>query len=172
MIGPPPSTDDVAAINRWLNDLYEEYQTYGFPHERAVIDLSVENVSTSGTGEDDLSTTTIPVNFYQNHRGITVLAAGVKANSNGNKTIKFYFGATTFTVFPATNDTADWAFEATILFEDYNSQRIYWMGGGSVEQYHVGTEDMSAGSVEIKITGECANAGDTVTQTMWLLKGL
>jgi hypothetical protein len=99
-----------------------------------------------------------------------VKAAGTKTNANGNKTLKFYYGSTSVTFHPAVNDTTDWFFEATILFEAYNAQRIYWAGNLILRQYDTAAEDMSAADTTIKITGECAHASDVITQTMWVVE--
>ncbi len=136
--------------------------------------IAVENPadSTSGTGEDDLTSTLIAGNSVMS--GLKILAAGTKTGSNGNKTLKFYFGATSVTFHAAANNTDDWRFEATVLYNGTSAQRISWVGydGATVRQgYNTSAED-TTGAVTVKITGECANAGDEIGQKMWLIEHL
>lgn len=130
--------------------------------------------STSGTGEDTMASSSVPANFMGTTGGIKVRAVGTKTGGNGNKTIKFYFGSTSITVHPANNNAHDWQFEADIFNTALNAQRIRWQfidGDRDVMShyagYETGTEDTSA-AVTIKMTGECAHASDTITQTMWI----
>jgi len=136
---------------------------------------SVDNSdnSTSGTGEDTLATSTIKRGLMGTVGGIHVKAAGTKAGSNGNKTITFYFGDSTITLV-AQNNVHEWHFEAWIWNTAAAAQRAVWrfeegLSGGFIFSnggYETWTED-TALDVTMKITGECANAGDTITQTMW-----
>lgn len=135
--------------------------------------LGTEDVSTSGTGEDNLASSSVPAGFLGTTGGIRVSAAGTKTLSNGNKTIKFHWGSTAFTVHPPDNNIRDWQFDAEIWNTGYATQKIRWRfvdGDRDVMAHYAGyetaTEDTSA-AVTIKMTGECAHASDTITQTLW-----
>ncbi len=128
--------------------------------------------SSSGTGEDDLATYTLAANTLGTTGGLKVFAAGTKTGTNGNKTLKFYFGATSVTFHNAANNADDWRFEATIFNTATNAQRISWVAYGTIvimQGYDTAAIDTTA-SVSIKITGECAHASDVITQTMWLIE--
>lgn len=129
--------------------------------------------STSGTGEDDLKTYTIAANSMGMYGCVKILAAGTKTGSANNKTIKLYFGATAFTVSPAANDTNDWRVEATICNQWVtNAQRISWVafnGNTPTQDYNTASIDTTA-AVTVKLTGECADAGDVINQTMWVVE--
>ena len=170
ILSPPPLDDNSPALSAWCDELYNELLKYKTLGNRYVVAASSTSVSTSGTGEDTLQSVIIPRYYHMVHRGLNIKAAGTKTNSNGNKTLKFYYGLTSVTFSPASNDADDWFFEGTILFEDYNSQRIYWAGALAIRQYDTASEDMNAGDVTLKLTGECVNASDTVTQTMGIIE--
>ncbi|MDD5722703.1 MAG: hypothetical protein PHY29_03060 [Syntrophales bacterium] len=134
------------------------------------------SVSSSGTGEDDLMTITIPAGTLRVNGGVRVTAAGTKIGSTGMKTLKMYFGTTNWTFGTATNDTNDWRCEALIFNAGaVNTQRITWLGSHDstiippMSGYETGTEDTTA-AVIVKCTGECADASDTITQTMMLIE--
>lgn len=131
---------------------------------------TIASILTSGTGEDTLNSTIIRADTVNNQQTITVKAAGNIQNSNGNKTIKFYFGTYVFVIHSAANDTNEWNLSATIQRLSTSSQRItaVSINGTSVTQASgtQGTEDMSA-DVLMKVTGECADALDTITQKVW-----
>jgi len=135
--------------------------------------LDTEDVSTSGTGEDTLASSSVVAGFLGTTGGIRVRAAGTKTSSNGNKTIKFHWGSSAFTVHPPGNNIRDWQFEAEIWNTSFATQKIRWRfidGDRDVMAHYAGyetaTEDTTA-AVTIKMTGECANASDTITQTLW-----
>jgi len=133
---------------------------------------SYTNVSTSGTGEDDLKSFTILGNSVGIGKGIKVLAAGTKSSANGNKTIKFHFGSTSATFNAANNDTNDWRFEAFVMLTATGAQKITWAGwnGTTLTQGYEGASEDMTGSVVMKVTGECAHASDSITQQMWVLE--
>ena len=138
-----------------------------------IFDRSVSSTSTSGTGEDNLKTTTIPASMMETVSGFKVFAAGTKTGAGGNKTLKFYFGATSVTFHAAANNTNDWRFEAYVYNTGAtNTQGISWVGydGATILQgYDTAAIDTTA-AVTMKITGECASAADTITQTLLLVE--
>lgn len=134
-------------------------------------------VSSSGTGEDNLDTYDIvgSTGFLgQANQKVTVRAAGTKTNSNGNKTIKFYLGATSFTVLPAANDVLSWVVEVDIYTTAAAAQELFikaYQNSTLVYAKHdTATIDLSTGTTTMKLTGECANASDVITQTAWVVE--
>ncbi len=140
------------------------------------LDIDNANAATSGTGEDNLQTTVIPANMMSLKGGIKIRAAGTISGANDTKVIKFYFGTSSITmVSAAAGDTTDWQLEIEIWNTATNAQRIVWRGLESddtaLSGYDTDNEDTTA-AVTIKLTGECANGSDTITQTMWLVEAI
>jgi parallel beta-helix repeat protein len=133
--------------------------------------LSLDSVSTSGTGEDTLGTMTIPAATMGIGGGLKIIAAGTKTGANDTKALKFYFGATAVTFHAAANNTNDWRFEATIFNTATNAQVITWIGhdGATPLQGYDTTAIDTTAAVTVKITGECANAADAVLQKMFFI---
>jgi len=132
--------------------------------------------ATSGAGEDTLASDTQRASSLSTNMGIHIFAAGTKTGAAGNKTIKLYFGTTSWTVHPAANNELNWTLEAEIWNTAADAQRgwiRFWNDDTLVyADYITAAEDTSAGTFVIKLTGECADAGDTITQTMFRLKKL
>jgi len=130
--------------------------------------------STSGGGEDNLASSTIPAYGLGTKRGILVKAAGTKTGLNGNKTLKFYFGTKEITVNLPANNEHDWQLTVEIWNTATNAQRIAWeyiesQAGAVMEHradYDTAAIDTTS-AVTVKMTGTCANASDTITQTIW-----
>jgi hypothetical protein len=131
------------------------------------------SVSSSSTGEDDLISIDVPAGTLGVNGGVRITAAGTKTNSNGNKTIKLYWGTAAWTFNVAANDTNDWRVQAEIFnVADIAVQRATWLGFNGatpLNGYETATED-TASAVTIKCTGECANGSDVITQTMMLVE--
>ena len=134
---------------------------------------SSASITTVGTGEDVLRTITIPAGMMESISGFKVFAAGTKTGAGGNKTLKFHFGATAVTFHVAANNTNAWRFEAFVYNTGAtNTQGISWVGwdGATMLQgYDTAAIDTTA-AVIMKITGECANAGDAILQKLWLVE--
>lgn len=133
---------------------------------------SYADVSTSGTGEDDLASTTITGASLGNIGALRITAAGTKTGGGGNKTIKLYFGSASYTFHGAANNTNDWRLTAEIVNTSTAVQRISWQGWDGatpLQGYETSTENTAA-DVTLKLTGECADGGDTITQTMWTVE--
>jgi hypothetical protein len=137
-----------------------------------VLEEDMSDNSSSGTGEDDLASTTISANVMGTSRGLRIHASGTITGSNDTKTIKLYFGASSATVISqAAGDTNDWEIKATIYNTAAGAQRLTWSGmeaDGTTETfgYNALSVDTTA-NVTLKLTGECANGSDTITQTTW-----
>lgn len=127
---------------------------------------------TIGTGQDNLRSFVIEKNSHIYYRGARVTASGTITNTNGNKTIKFHFGSQSITFHPAFNDDEDWNFTAEIMFASATIHRCSWKGFHTSVTHgnDTFTDSLSTGDVTIKITGECANASDTITQNLFLLE--
>lgn len=130
---------------------------------------------TTGGGTDDLASTVIPADSLGIGRFLRVTAAGTVTDVNaGDKTIIFKFGSTSINIQAAANTNTDWRFEAVIEYSSAANQRISWVafnGNTSLQGYDAATEDMT-GDVTMEVTGLCADAGDTITQTMWIIERL
>jgi hypothetical protein len=159
-----------AAYQKRAGDLVEPGKFRGIEYDHS-------DAATAGTGEDDLKSTTIPSGVLGTKGGILILAAGTKTGGAGNKTIKLHLGATSWTVFGPANTTTDWRLEAHIFNTAVNAQRISWVfyDGATVTQGYE-TAAIFTGKIAgyasdpiLKLTGECADAADTITQTMWVV---
>ncbi len=167
------SGSNKVANNKIAGILSISSATLGTELEVASLDRNGITISTSGTGEDDLRSTIIRANTLGIFRGLHVYASGVKANANGNKTIKLYLGATATAVFPAANDIVPWILEAWITNQGAtNAQQIFWQfnNNGTVTMGEAGLAIDTTADVIVKITGECAHASDFIRQRMWLVE--
>ena len=140
-------------------------------------EVDTTDTVSSGTGEDDLKTYSIPQETYNDWRGMRVTAAGIKTGANGNKTLKFHIGSSSLTFNAAANDVVDWVFKADIPFyaptAASDSYYVIWMGFNGATPltgYEYWAEDNTAGAVTMKITGECADGGDVITQNTWMVE--
>ena len=128
------------------------------------------NRATSGTGEDDLASTTITGNTMGSTGTLLVFAAGTITGANDQKDIDLYWGGSSIaTIVRNAAGTQDWFFMARIVNTATNAQRIQiWKSTDSALtanfDYTTAAIDTTA-NVTLKLTGECVNAGDTVTQT-------
>jgi hypothetical protein len=132
--------------------------------------VSTEVISISEIVEDILHNTTLPQYLHHSYGGFRILAAGNKSGINGNKTLKLHIGSSSYTFHPPANNENDWHLDSTVLFRDFNTQRILYRGydGTTLTQgLNNNDADFFAGPVTVKITGECSNSGDTINQTMW-----
>jgi hypothetical protein len=156
--------------------LYAKYggaNTSWAPQNTRWISKTVGSVITSGTGEQDLHSVVLAQDSNDDFQTLHIRAAGVKAGGVGTKEIKFHFGTQSITIHPALNDTTDWVFEAHIDFRSDTNHRCLWYCHHSstvTSGYDVFTDDLSAGNITLKITGNCAGAGDTINQTMYMVE--
>ena len=140
-----------------------------------IIDRNANNKNTSGTGEDDLRDTTIYLETLGPGGGIRIQASGTITGANNTKVIKLYFGATSITaISAAAGDQTDWNIDATIFNTATNSQVWKWMGlendGTITSGNDTSAIDTAAADVTVKLTGECADVGDTITQKLWVVE--
>ena len=95
-----------------------------------------------------------------------VTANGIKTGANGNKTLNFEVGDDVIEIHPAANNENAWQFEATLYVTTVTAIDIVWKltDGTAVTQGNTAiTQDISA-AFNIKLTGECADALDSITQ--------
>lgn len=136
-----------------------------------------DSEATSGTGEDTIggAAITMPATGI-----LKVHAAGTKTNANGNKTLKFYYGASTFTFVPAVNNALDWTLDVTIVQTAAAVQIVSWKSTQSdsttagntlvLSGVEAWTEDTSSDDVTVKITGECAHSSDVITKKIFIME--
>lgn len=134
-------------------------------------DRDNSNNHTSGTGEDDLASTTIEANILGTNKGIDFFATGNIANENsGDKTLNLYFGSSFDDTVFVTSDGPDWYIAGKIFNTAVAAQRIFWIvqleGSTPSIKYTTATEDSTTDLI-LKLTGECSDAGDTLQQKMW-----
>jgi len=148
-----------------------------YMHQRMNFDMYVDNTdkSTSGLGEDTLATLLLNRYMFADRKGIRLTASGIKTGSGGNKSIRVYLGSSYFIFNVAANDTNDWRVVAEILFTASNAQKVTWQGWNGatpLQGYEDWTEDIGAGSLSIKLTGICLDAGDVITEKTFSLERL
>jgi len=140
------------------------------------LEIDNSNVATSGLGEDTLQAKGIEAKYMGDTSGIRITAAGTISGANDTKTIRLYFGATSVTVISAAaGDETDWRIVADIWNTATNAQRWSWTGvesdGTITSGYDTSAIDTTA-AVTLKLSGECANVNDTITQTMWVVESI
>jgi hypothetical protein len=130
-------------------------------------------VSTVGLFEDDLMSIVLPQYIYQQFHNFRFIAAGTKQGMADDKTLRFYFGADPPIVcHPPRPDNYDWRVEIDIGYRLpalYVYSLISHHSTFSIDSGYF-TSDLSAGDVTAKMTGECANASDGITQLMFMME--
>jgi len=134
-----------------------------------LLSMDTSGYSTGGAGEEDMDPYTMPAGTMNDTNIIKIKAAGYKTGVAGNKTIKFYFGASSWTFHVAANDQNDWRLEAEIVNTATNAQRISWLGWNGItplQGYETAAIDTTA-AVIIKLTGNCVDGVDTINLAMF-----
>ena len=92
----------------------------------------------------------------------------------GNKTIKIYLGTTTITIRAAANDNTDWFFKGIIAESGTDTQYIsYTTSDLDGDWEYVSMSEVLSESIKtLHLTGECANGGDSITQTILIVERL
>ena len=144
------------------------------PQPRMVIGAGLNEAVTGTTAETTINTRTIRGNLLRSDGGFHVVAAGIIAGVAGTKTIRLKFGTSTIaTVTLAAGETDDWRIEAWIQnVANANSQKFSVLAhqGAAIEvQDTGGTSEVVTGNLELAITGQLGNAGDTITQNVWVI---
>lgn len=131
---------------------------------------SVIPVSTSGVGEDNLHVApTMQANKLRTTSRIVIEARGTITGVAGTHTVKFYLGTHTYTIRSATATAGSWWFKGEIQITGAATQLMvgeWWDADGSTfVEDNTGIQAIS-GALAAYFTGECSNAGDTITQTV------
>lgn len=133
--------------------------------------------STSGTGEDDLISYTLPANVLaSNGQALRIIVWGTSTGTAGTKTVKVYFGTTSVTLVaipvPGGGYTGEWFAEAVVTRTGAATQLMTGQGiwNETASSFQARTAIASpgatlSGTVTIKATGECSNGADALTQT-------
>jgi hypothetical protein len=140
-----------------------------------ILERQYADVSTSGTGEDNLFTYTLDNDTLGLTGGLKITAGGSKTDgSNEQKTIKFHFASESFTMLSNNQTADDWFCEITVLnANSVSAQRIMWKftTGGVVTEGYNTTARNTTSEIVIKLTGEVGGTGtDVITQTMWVVE--
>ena len=148
------STLSASDMNNVLRGLHRDNTTY----------------STSGTGEDDLASFTMTGGTMSSTGAIVIFASGTISGTADQKDIDLYWGGSVIdTIVRNAAGTQDWSYIAIISNTASNAQRIaIWRTTDSALtmefDYTTAAIDTSA-NVIVKLTGECVNAADSVSQT-------
>lgn len=98
---------------------------------------------------------------------LKIIAYGTKTGTGGNKTIKLYWGNTAICTIPAANNTYSWRIEADVTITDLTVTKVYAVAlennAVAVTTRTVVNYDFMANDVPVKITGQTADAGDSIT---------
>lgn len=148
------STLTAADASNFLRGLHKDNTTY----------------STSSTGEDDLASFTMTGGTMGATGAILIFAAGTITGTNGQKDVDLYFGGSVIaTIVRSAATTNDWTFICKISNTSASVQRIeVWKSTDSAAtmSFDYTTAAIATASNQIiKVTGECANGSDTVSQT-------
>lgn len=132
---------------------------------------NTDNSHTGDTTETDLATFTLTANTLTGTGGLRIIAAGGTAGTAGTKTIRLDFGTTTMgTITIAAASTNSWLFDWWVFNTATNAQRFVGVGYDGTAIDVLGrtssSEDTTA-NVIVKVTGQLANAGDTITQSIY-----
>lgn len=137
------------------------------------------NVGNVGTGEDDLMSYTLPVQFFSaDGQGLEVVAWGSTANNSNTKTVKLYFGGTAILTTALTVSQAGiWRIQATILrrssnAQDYSAQLIQG-GSTTLVDCESGTLAITdSAAIVVKCTGTVTDGGGGVNNNDILQEGM
>ncbi|MBU2249275.1 MAG: hypothetical protein KKD77_21185 [Gammaproteobacteria bacterium] len=139
-----------------------------------VVDMT--DHATSGTGEDDLASTTFAEYFLGNRSGLRISASGLVTGANNTKTIKVHFGTWSSAIMAqAAGDQNNWEVEIIVFNTTAATQRIWYKSmeaDGTFGAAYANLTVNTALPLTVKLTGECVNAGDTITQKMWMIERL
>ena len=138
----------------------------------ALVYESGTTVSTAGTSETDLQSSTIPGGSLGPNNGIRVIAVGSR-NFFELKEIKFYFGSTIISVYHDSTEVVPWKMEAMVWNSGTTStQHISWIfyDNSTITQGYSTSSENTSSDVIVKMTGECVNTADYILQHIWLVE--
>jgi len=141
-----------------------------------IIELDGTSASVTGTtDETDLKSTTLPARTTMGAGGrLRIRASGTTAGTNAQKDIKLYFGGVVIgTISVAAAAENDWIFNAEIISTGTATQRCNVLGyeGTAIDVVNYQATSVNTNNATIvKIAGDLANTGDTITVTTWSIE--
>ena len=133
-----------------------------------------DNSHTGDTDETDLASVSITGGTMTATGTLYFFGAGTITGSAGTKQITVDFGATNILDMTAQTGTSDWMARGWIMNTATNAQRIHveWSDHQSVTNFNMdyttAVIDTTA-AVTLKFRGDLGNAGDTITQTIFMV---
>lgn len=110
-----------------------------------------------------------------NPKGIKVSAGGTYAANANTKTLKFYFGATSVTLYTGAQNGGSWNFYAYVIRTGAATQKIVGLysgvaAAGTVVNTTVSTTaaETLSGAITVKTTGQSGTAGSDVLQEVFI----
>lgn len=173
----PANIDSMGRIttsgDRSTTDLATWYDIPEFSFEsNAYVDNASHNV-TGTADETTMSTVTLPEYYLSDRGGLRIKVAGIISGGGvGTKTIKFYFGTTSVTMYAAASQY-DWHLEVLVFNTGFATQRIclilHHSGGAVLTAYATSTQN-TANPVTIKMTGQLTVGTENIGQRMFLVE--
>ena len=155
-----------------FTNVYDKHVVYGVNSEVSmpIWYSSTTEVSTSGTGEDDLMT--IDVGLLGPKGIVEIKASGIITDvSAGDKTIKLHIGTNETVLQAAANTNNDWVFEGIIMMTATDSFNLSYKGLDYPNgDWKVIALNIGGSSRTVKFTGECSNANDSITQKTMMVR--
>jgi hypothetical protein len=141
---------------------------------------STTEVASSSTTQTDLISYTLPADWMGKTGVLHYKALGTITGTNGTKVIEFNFGTQGRTLLSdsfitTTPLSGDWIADIWI-FQDGTraSQKLiieFVLNGSIIRAISTTGSADTTGAVDIKITGECGNAADSITQEALFIQG-
>ena len=141
---------------------------------------STTEVSSSSTTQTDLISYTLPADWMGKTGVLHYKALGTITGTAGAKTIEFHFGTQVRTllsdsIITTTPLSGDWIADIWV-FQDGTraSQKLiieFVLDGAIIRAISTTGSADTTGAVDIKITGQCGNAADSITQETLFIQG-
>jgi hypothetical protein len=131
----------------------------------SALHLDVTSRATSGTGEDLLETITVPANALGTDGGVRLTCMFRRTGVAGDKTIKVKFGATTLVNEVYTNAGDLWLDFVIANNASASAQVALYRISSDNDTIRIDISTAAqdtTGALDITITGECADAGDSI----------
>lgn len=136
-----------------------------------------DNTSDSHTGdttETQLKASTIPASDLGTQGGLRIRASGTVSGTNNTKTIRLKLAANTLgTISCAAGTEGDWSLDAELWMRDSQSAEVTNLRFYDVGALEATFPDQTTHAIAmtsdrtLEITGQLANAGDTITADQW-----
>jgi parallel beta-helix repeat protein len=130
---------------------------------------NVTSVTRTGTTDetDLMAAATILAKKMDSVNGVRFTAWGRNTGAAGTKTIKFYWGATAYTVHPADNNASEWRLDVEIQNVSSSSQCIWLLmrtGGIITSDDYTTASVVTTEAVSVKLTGQLSDGSDSISQ--------